>query len=347
MAADFQFPIYDAHIHRALGELHALDARGVEELRMAMSVLVYRLSKVLCSTPAPGPTGIDALLAADIAAHVMTKPEGAELGPSLDRARALLVRVLEAAGYYAVDRVLMRVRPNDTDKISRHQHPSLRDINKPHSAWSRVLPFRPLFCLFGAFALTFPVRRDAKRYDDVPGEDSAIYDGGDDKPKTREDKQRTFATMLDAVDYKVALWRSHTKSELAFVGGEAVMDALPQRPRRIGRCYWRKPKGSISPDIIIVKNRQLRPEGENVTHCVDMKFGEDDLGRKQERRYLEAFPGKLLILYFPGDCMTGEPEENETVPDWVKVLSAILMLILTRGRGGGRTPQPRPEPVPG
>lgn len=345
MGGNFPFPVYDAHIYNALRELEALTPQGVEDLRAAMSVLVYRLSKILCAEPPPPASGIEALLTEDIAAHVARSPEGAALGPSLQRAKTLLTKVLELSGWYAVDRVLLRTRPDATDNISPEQHPSLRDINRPESSWARVLPFRPMFCLFGVFSLAFPVLPSARHYDDVPGEDSIMFDGGNDKPKVRQDKQRTFATLLDAVDYKVTHWRSHTKSELAFIGGEPVMSALNQRPRRIGRCYWRKPKGSISPDIIIVKRRHQAPTFENTSHCVDMKFGGDDLGDAQRFRYLDAFPGKLLVLYFPSECMTGEPEEKKQ-PEWVSTLLALLLFLATRGHGGGRLPGPIPQPRP-
>lgn len=120
-----------------------------------------------------------------------------------------------------------------------------------------------------------------------------------------------------------------------------------QRPLRIGKCYWRKPKGSISPDIIIVKNRQQPPSPQNTTHCVDMKFGRDVLSTMQSDNYAAYFGSKLMVLYFPRECQTGEPEEQakEGVPDWVKALMAALMLIATRGRSGSGTPTPRPVPA--
>ena len=334
---------YDKHIAEALKILDGLGADGIDQLRLAMSVLVYRLSKILTAEPAPSSPIAD-LLAADIAAHVANKPETAEFAPSLPKAKEILDQVLTLSGYYVVDRVLMRVKPDLTDPIAEKQHPSMTDTNKPYSAWGRVLPFRALFCLFGVFSIAFPVMGNAKRYDDVPNEDSIVYDGGSDKPKVRQDKQRTFSTMLDAVDYKVGLWKSHTKSEVAYIGKTPFMGSPAQRPGRKGKCYWRKPKGSISPDIMIVKLRNQAPTPDNVTHCVDMKFGDDKLGEKQQDNYLEVFPDKLYILYFPNDCMAGEPEEKD-MPDWVKVLMALLLIILLRGR----IPKlpPTPVPVPG
>jgi hypothetical protein len=343
----YQFPIYDIHVYNALKVLSDLGPNGIEQLRAAMSVLLYRLSKILCSDPPPAAVPIGDLLKADMQAHVLTKPGAAELQPALDKALAILVQVTELAGYYAVDRVLMRTRPNDTDNMAKDQHPSLRNMNRPHSAWGRVLPFRPMFCLFGVFSVAFPVLSNAKAYDDVPREDSILFEGGDDKPNVREDKQRSFATLTDAVDYKVGIWKSHTKSEQMYLGGAPLMSSPAQRPRRIGRCYWRKAKGSISPDLMIVRRRHLAPTPDNVTHCVDMKFGGDELGKNQENKYQQYFGGKLVVLYFPTDCQRGEPEETakEGVPDWVKALMALLLLLALRKRGGGPRGGLNPAPV--
>ena len=344
----YQFPIYDIHVYKALEVLSKEGSDGIEKLRAAMSVLLYRLSKIFCSEPPPAAVPIADLLKADMAAHVLSKPGAAELKPALDKALTILTQVTELAGYYAVDRVLMRTRPADTDTIAQHQHPTMQTVNRPHSAWGHVLPFRPMFCLFGVFSVAFPVLPNAKAYDDVPAEDSILFEGGNDKPKVREDKQRSFATLCDAVDYKVSVWKSHTKSEQMYLGGAPLMSSPAQRPKRIGRCYWRKAKGSISPDLMIVRRRNLPPTPDNVTHCVDMKFGDDVLGKNQQDKYLDYFPGKLVVLYFPTDCQRGEPEETakEGVPDWVKALMALLILIATRRRGGGPSGGLNPAPVP-
>jgi hypothetical protein len=192
------------------------------------------------------------------------------------------------------------------------------------------------------------VRADAKKYEDVPGEDALVYETGEEKPKVRLDRQRSFATLLDACDYQVGYWKAHFKSELALdrPTQNPYMSQPSQRPKRIGRCYWRKPKGSISPDIAIVRQRNQPPNESNITHVVDMKFGGDDLSRDQAQNYIEMFgPERLYVLYFPGDCQVSEPEE-ETQSEWVKVLLAVLALILTRGRSRGRMPIPAPRPVP-
>jgi hypothetical protein len=71
-----------------------------------------------------------------------------------------------------------------------------------------------------------------------------------------------------------------------------------------------------------------------------MKFGDDELGRRQGERYTSVLGPKLLALYFPTHCTVSDPGERDQAPemDWVKVLLAILMLLATRGRSGGPKP---------
>lgn len=334
---------YNQSVLEGIKRMNGLGEEGIADMQYAMSVLVYRLSKILTDNASP-PSGapVMRLLKADMQA----KP-GLENLPQVNRALTFLCTGLELAAGAIVDRVQwgVRVPADDTDDLYRQQHPSLRDVNKPYSTWGRPLPFRPIFCKLAGFSLAFPVRQDAKRYDDIPGEDDPAQPPSDEKPKVRLDKQRTFATLLDAIDYMIALWHSPLKSETAYLGGQPVMGGPGLRPGRIGRCYWRKPKGSISPDVMIVRNRKAPPTPDNVTHCLDIKFGGDDLGFEQEQRYLDAFPNRLYVLYFPTDCMTGEPGEKQGSEStaWAAALAALLFL-LSRGRirGGGGLPTPVP-----
>jgi hypothetical protein len=330
---------YNKHIQQALTQLNELGAGGIDELRQTMSVLLYRLSKVLCD---PAQTGGDPpvdLLRKDLADHPQFR---AGALPRLETALNLLEQAIRLGTWYMRDRVLMRVQPLDTDEIYERQDTTDPEYRRQYSSWARPLPFRALYCMLGAFAQAFPVLTGATRYDDLLNEDSISYDGGDDKPKVRADKQRSFATLLDAVDYGVGYWKGFAKSEPSydFLGGQALMMAPPQRPRRKGRCYWRKEKGSISPDLVVVRRRNQAPERDNVTHIVDMKFGDDDLSRGQGRRYTDVLGSKLLVLYFPMHCTVSDPGERDPAQemDWVKVFLAFLALLLTRGKGGGLRP---------
>lgn len=337
---------YDRHIAKALETLNDLGPGGIDSLRWSMSVLVYRLSKILCAAQAPSQP-VSELLAQDLESSLQIYPDLKAHETGLRRAIDLLTQLLQYAGWYSIDRVVMRTRPEFTDNIAPHQSASMQNTSKPHSSWGRPLPFRPLYCALGAFALAFPVRGDARRYEALPGEESILYAGGDDKPKVREDMQRTFATLLDACDYQVGHWKAHFKSEANYdASGKAYMGSPAQRPERKGNCYWRKPKGSISPDVVVVRQRHQAPDEANVTHVVDMKFGEDSVGFDQGQNYTNMFgKERFYVLYFPADCQAGEPEEAKQ-PDWVKVLMAILMLLLSRGRKGGRLPGQGPRPVP-
>lgn len=334
---------YNQSVLDGIKRMNGLGEEGITQMQNAMSVLVYRLSKILTNnTQPPSGKSVQQLLQEDMRTH----PDIAAL-PQVQKALSFLCMGLELSASAIADRIRWGVLApmDDTDDLYRQQHPSLRDVNKPYSTWGRPLPFRPLLCKLGGFALAFPVRQDAKRYDDIPGEDDPAQPPSDIKPKVRLDKQRTFATLLDAIDYMVGQWLSYLKSEVAYIGQTPAMASPGQRPARLGKCYWRKPKGSISPDVMIVRNRKNPPVPANVTHCLDMKFGNDDLGQQQQRNYLKTFPNRLYVLYFPSDCMTGEPGEKEGSEStaWAAALAALL-LLLSRGRlrlpSGGGIPAP-------
>ncbi|MDR2881238.1 MAG: hypothetical protein LBV29_05000 [Azoarcus sp.] len=337
---------YDEHISKAMKLIEDLGKAGIEKLEEAMSVLLYRLSKLLCAAEAPTANVTD-LLSQDLEACLNKFPDLKVDEASLRQALSLLEQVLRYAGWYAVDRVLMRTRVEFTDTIVAHQNRTRSQGKKIYSSWGRPLPFRPLFCALGTFAWAFPVLPGMTKYEALPNEDSILYDGGDDKPQPqgKVNYQRSFATLLDACDYQLGHWKAHFKSEPSFdAGGNPLMSDPPHRPKRKGNCYWRKDGGSISPDIVIVKSRNQPPTLKNVTHVVDMKFGSDGLSFKQSQTYPNMFGAdNFYVLYFPEDCNAGEPEERtKPQPDWVKRLIAILILLLTKRLGPGRMPVPVP-----
>ncbi len=338
---------YNQHTVESIELLNSLGSNKIDHLRGLMSILVYRLSRTLCSSTAPS-APVASLVDEDIVKALVQYPELTSHAELLIQAGEILKKTMQFASWYAVDRIVQRVRPDATDTIFPQQNISSIRGNKPFSSWGRPLPFRPLFCAVGLFAQAFPVRTDAKRFDlYTDQEDSIRYDGGDDKGKVREDKQRTFATIMDAVDYSVGFWKSNLKTETMYdKSGTAYMSTPAQRPQRRGNCYWRKVKGSISPDLMIVKQRTQAPNRDNLTHVIDLKFGLDDLDRVQSDKYTEVFGrDKFYVLYFPNDCGTEEPGEQKN-PEWVKhfaTVLALLTLITTRKS----PPRPIPIPVPG
>jgi hypothetical protein len=331
---------FNRHIQQALTLLNELGADGINDLRQTMSVLLYRLSKVLCDTAETGGGTPIELLRQDFAEHPQFNVRTL---PQLETAMSLLDQSIRLGTWYMRDRVVQRVQPINTDDIYCRQDTTDREYSRAYTSWARPLPFRAMYCMLGAFAQAFPVMSGAKHYDDVFNEDSISYDGGADKPKVRLELQRSFATLLDAIDYGIGYWKGFVKSEpsYSFDGGQALMMSPAHRPARRGRCYWRKEKGSISPDLVVVRRRNQPPERENVTHIVDMKFGSDNLGNDQGERYTEVLGPKLLVLYFPKHCTVSDPGEEEQAPemDWVKVLLAILTMLASKGKLGRLSPR--------
>ncbi len=358
-------PIYTSneHIEEALKLLGDLGEHGIAEVRNTMSVLIYRLSKALCNADQKGgtswadrllgaiaPSGTRAidLLKADLYAHGI----GEDDYPRLKTCLHILESTIKLGVLYEESRVMGGVKPPSDLDDDLYKKQSLTDpqFEKQYASWGRPLPFRPLFCAFSTFAQAFPVLGNTKRYDALDDEDSVIFSGGDDKPKVRSEYQRTFATLLDAVDYSFGYWKSFVKSEPSFnkYSGNQLMMAPDFRPKRKGNCYWRKDKNSISPDLVIVSRHDAAPSRQNITHVVDMKFGADDLGRDQGEKYVSALGAKkLLVLYFPKDCTVSDEPDKRPYNQWIPVLLSVLMLLATRGRGGGMAGGAvRPIPVP-
>ncbi|BDT68137.1 hypothetical protein os1_23190 [Comamonadaceae bacterium OS-1] len=353
----------DDNIVDALRQLQDLGENGIGQMRQTMSVLIYRLSKVLCNPAQLGgsswvdrvrgaisPAGSSpvGLLRADIAAHGISTANF----PKLETCLTILETCIRCGVLYQKDRVMagVGIRPpaEDLDDMYQRQDRTDPQYRKEYTSWSRPLPFRPLYCMLSAFATAFPVLQNAKTYDDVPAEDSILYQGGDDKPKVREDTQRSFATLLDAIDYAIGFWKGFVKCEPSFDEFTATPLMMPpnQRPLRKGHCYWRKSKGSISPDLVIVSRHDQLPTRDNITHVVDMKFGEDSLREEQGNRYIKALGPKLLVLYFPKDCTVSEDPKGQIHSEWIKVLLTVLALLLARGRGGAGSGGLRPVHVP-
>lgn len=346
----------------ALNDLEKLGENGINQARLTMSVLIYRLSKILCHPEqlggtswtdklrgaiSPGGSSPITLLRADIAAQNITAANFAQLESCL----TILENCIRCGVYYQKSRAIMGTMATTiggADDMYQQQSQTDPQYRRELASWGRPLPFRPLYCMLGAFARAFPVLPNAKKYDDIPNEDSILYQGGDDKEKPRADTQRSFATLLDAIDYAIGFWNSFIKSEPSFdeLTAQPLMMPPEHRPLRKGHCYWRKSKGSISPDLVLVSRLNKLPTRDNITHVVDMKFGEDDLRENQGDRYTKVLGDKLLVLYFPKDCTISEDPNRENHSEWITSLLAVLVLLLSRGRGGGGR-LPTRLPVPG
>lgn len=279
----------EPHLAKALAVLDALGPEGIETLRRPMGVLVYRLGKLLCAAEAPTlPVG--ALLEQDLEASLQIYPALQWQEAGLRKAAGVLTQVLADLGRHCIAASAI------ADATAMQGH------GEAGNTWGRPLPFLPLYRALGAFAVAFPVRPDSRCYEMQPGEESAVHAGGDDKPKVRSDAHRSFATLLDACDYQVGFWQAPFKSELAFaVNGMPLIGNPAPRPLRKGDCHWRKPKGSLSADLVVVPPGHPSPGAAQVTHAVELKLTPDSLGLNQSQALVDMFGrDRFHVLYAPG-----------------------------------------------
>ncbi|MFM9924797.1 type VI immunity family protein [Variovorax sp. H27-G14] len=275
---------------QALAVLNNLSPEAIDRLRRPMGVLMFRLGKLLCAAKAPT-LPLAALLQQDLAASLRLYPDLKRLEPGLREALGVLTQVLAGLGGHIANPPAHKEADHDAD-----------------DTWGRPLPDLPLYRAIGAFALAFPVRTDSRRYEMQPGEESVVHANGNDKPKLREDAQRSFATLLDACDYQAGGWRAPFTSEPAYAAnGMPFIDAPLPRPVRRGDCYWRKPRGGTSPDFVVVPPNAPAPRAAQVMHAVELKFAQDALGLRQSQRLADLFGrDRLHVLYLPGpDSMHG------------------------------------------
>lgn len=275
------------HIEDALAVLQALGPDGIAGLRRPMGVLMYRLGKLLCADAAPTQP-IAVLLEQDLERSLLLYPDLKWQEAGLRGALDVLVRVLDSLGRYVAD------APDE---------PATGDEANPPDTFGRPLPFLPLFHALATLALAFPVRADSRRYEPQPGEESVLHAGGDDKPKVRQDAHRSFATLLDACDYQAGWWNAPFKSELAFAAsGMPYIGSPSPRPARKGDCHWRKPKGSLSPDLVVptVPPASHPSHASRVAHAVELKLAADSLGLNQSQNHIDLFGrDRFHLLYAP------------------------------------------------
>ena len=223
--------------------------------------------------------------------------------------------------------------------------------SKVDSSWARPLPFRALFCACAVTALTCPITNYVKKkYKDKRGD--AMEDnskGKDEKTKTRRYYQQTFATLLDAVDFRTGYWKGPIKSEIAYAKNPItpyMCPSISHRPERLRNTYWIKPKGSFSPDAVIVRSRTEKPVitgvknyTRNASYCVDLKFLSDTMAEDQFVWYNRAFPKRIYGLYFPDECtaiggktLTAEEQlAHDVLTRWATALAALLATLAARG----------------
>lgn len=302
------------HIEDALAILKALGPDGIAGLRRPMGVLVYRLGKLLCAQTAPTqPIGV--LLQQDLERCLLVYPELKWQEAGLRGALAVLLRVLDSLGRYVAD------APDEPDE------PDAANETSAPRTWGRPLPFLPLFHALATLALAFPVRADSRRYEPQPGEESVLHAGGDDKPTVRQDAHRSFATLLDACDYQAGWWNAPFKSELAFAAsGMPYIGSPSPRPARKGDCHWRKPKGSLSPEFVVLPTAAPAPSASHpshasrVAHAVALKLTADSLGLNQSQNHIDLFGRDRFHLLYAPELQAPTPLSPAELESWIAAL---------------------------
>lgn len=293
------------NIDDALAVLKELGPDGIAGLRRPMGVLVYRLGKLLCAQAAPTQP-IAALLDQDLERSLVLYPELKWQEAGLRSAFSVLVRVLDSLGRYVADA------------------PDVQEDDRAQDTFGRPLPFLPLLHALATFALAFPVRPDSRRYEPQPGEESVLHAGGDDKPKVRRDAHRSFATLLDACDYQAGWWNAPFKSELAFAASGMPCTGMPSpRPARKGECHWRKPKGSLSPDLVVVPTEQPASHpchASRLAHAVELKLTADSLGLNQSQNHFDMFGRDHFHLLYAPDLQGQAPLSPAKLESWIAAL---------------------------
>jgi hypothetical protein len=293
------------NIDDALAVLQALGPDGIAGLRRPMGVLVYRLGKLLCAETAPTQP-IAALLDRDLERSLLLYPDLKWQEAGLRSALGVLVRVLDSLGRYVADA------------------PDVQGDAHTQDTFGRPLPFLPLFQALATFAMAFPVRPDSRRYEPQPGEESVLHAGGDDKPKVRQDAHRSFATLLDACDYQAGWWNAPFKSEQAFAASGMPYIGTPSpRPARKGDCHWRKPKGSLSPDIVVVPPEQPASHpghASKVAHAVELKLTADSLGLNQSQNHIDMVGRDRFHLLYAPDLQQQAPLSADQLARWIAAL---------------------------
>lgn len=306
----------ESHLATALAVLHELGPEGIARLRRPMGVLMYRLGKVLCAEVAPA-RSLRVLLHADLEASMQRYPELKWQETGLREALDVLTRLLDELGRYCAD------APDVPDV------PDVQDRLAPGATWGQPLPFLPLFDVLGTLALAFPVRPDSRRYEPRPGEEAAVHAGGDDKPKVRQEAHRSFATLLDACDYQAGFWNAPFKSELAFApSGTPCLGNPPPRPARKGDCHWRKPKGSLCPDIVLMPPQPTSAShhhARHVTHAVELKLTQDALGLNQSQNHVDMFGRDRFHVLYAGGLNAPTPAPAPTATPAIGLPAAELL----------------------
>lgn len=174
--------------------------------------------------------------------------------------------------------------------------------------YQRKIPFRPVICKLICFADKNPVLGKRRLPAPSPGPDEEI------KYRVLELRQLAADIAFDLLDHAIDN-HSFIKSEVAFKrDGTAYMNGM--MPKRIGQTYWRKPRGSVSPDIAIVENRFEPPSKANLFAVVDFKFRNDWVVRDQIQRYDETFTKpKVSIVRMPEDCPPCEDVDKKKKAD--------------------------------
>jgi hypothetical protein len=177
----------------------------------------------------------------------------------------------------------------------------------------RKIPFRPAISLICKLALEHPIT--------VPRLIRNIL-----KRKTRKDltesdyvqaelRQITASILFVIID-ETLKWQSPLKAEPNYKpSGEPYLGSPPTRVARIVKfdyAFWPRPRGVLSPDLVIVEYRQKPWTVDNVFAAVEIKFPRDWVRNEQLNDYSKVMKNKnkIALLRVPEDCV-GMPQKSK------------------------------------
>ena len=169
----------------------------------------------------------------------------------------------------------------------------------------RKIPFRPAISTVCKMALAIPIQVPRRIRRKLPGE----------MVETSIEvllKQTTASLMFEGVDDALE-WKSPLKTEPTYDLGSrrAHLGSPSTRPGRMGSVFpfWPRPRGSVSPDLVIVEYRQQPFEVANVFAAVELKFPGDWVKAEQLGDYsrLMGRTDKVALMRIPEDCTDVTP----------------------------------------
>lgn len=319
----------------------------MERFKMYMSVVIYRLEKILTDEKIPPGGTVHWLLSNDLNKwKIYDKNTRSNIENAISILSTFITYQVGMANKYLNMYIKYFFGGSKLSDVIYPLQKGTRTVgegwNDEQNAWGKLIPFRPILCSVAMFAMVFPVYGGKKVFEFYKNqfEQEDLNENAERKTKSRQSYQRSFATILDAIDYESTWWAFLIKSELNFdSSGKPIMDESAvrktiYRPKRLYSTYWRKPTGSISPDVILLKNGKRLPDQSNITHCVDMKFPKDT-PRDNRTKYNKMFgKEKVYFLYYPHDCGISPRPEGKTLTQeeqaYAVALATLFSLVARR-----------------